>query len=189
LLPDNFQIAFGYGTVSTPTCDKEAPAQVVLYEPGHYLLPKATGVGEVRLNWLKADRATKYTLGFGVQPGIYIYGLPDVGDTDHFTVQHLNPGTKYYFAVRGVNDCKPGAWSREWATVVGRGGAVTTVSTTTTGTTTGTGLLPRKVIQPKGVVPTTVVEPTTVTQPEAPVVPVVSPKLNLWQRILKFFGF
>src|SRR3990167_8600544 len=121
LVPLNSNLAFGYNnTTDTPVCSKQAPSQVVLYEPNHRLLPKATKSGEVRLNWLKTRNANKYTVAFGVKPGNYIYGAADVGDTNNFTVRFLTPGKKYYFVVRGVNDCMPGAWSREWAASTGR---------------------------------------------------------------------
>jgi len=134
-VPLNVNQIFGYGTVSTPTCDNEKPAKVVLYEPNHALLPKATGVGEVRLNWLKAERANKYTIGFGTSPRNYIYGVTNIPDTNNYTVKYLNPGTRYYFAVKAVNECMPGDWSREWSVLVG--GTRATTFTHTGGSTSG----------------------------------------------------
>lgn len=123
LIPDNSRIVFGYGETSSipgpATCGKDKPSQVVLYEPNHKLLPKATKSGEVLLNWLKAERANKYTVAFGLSSGNYIYGLPDVGDVTSFLVKYLSPGKTYYFVVRGVNDCMPGPWSKEWSVRVG----------------------------------------------------------------------
>jgi len=138
LIPANTQMIFGYdsptfagSSTNPPVCSKEAPAAVLLYEPGHELLPKATDPGQVRLNWLKTDKASKYTIAFGLASGNYTYGLPDVGNTDYFTVSDLTPGATYYFVVRGVNDCMPGAWSREWAATVGGGGVFTGLDTNT----------------------------------------------------------
>ena len=65
LIPLNSKITFGY-TPDPYQCNKEVPDKVVLYEPNHVLLPRATGQGEVRLNWLKANRANKYSVAFGV---------------------------------------------------------------------------------------------------------------------------
>src|SRR4030067_2000371 len=128
LVPLNKQLIFGYdsptfagSSTNPPVCSKEKPAAVLLYEPGHSLLPTATNPEDVRLNWLKVDKASKYTIAFGLASGNYIYGLPDVGNTDHFTVDDLTPGTTYYFVVRGVNDCMPGPWSQEWAATAGGG--------------------------------------------------------------------
>jgi hypothetical protein len=133
VIPSNSSLVFGYGsnsgdaptfagsTTEPPVCNKEKPSQVILYEPNHYLLPKATKPGEVRLNWLKVDKATTYTIAFGLASHNYIYGLPDTGNTDNFTVGNLSIGKTYYFVVRGVNDCMPGPWSREWSVKVGRG--------------------------------------------------------------------
>lgn len=129
LIPGNSKFIFGYG--DTPMCVNEKPDRVVLYEPNHALLPKATGPNEVRLNWLKTNKATKYTIAFGFSSGNYIYGFPDTGDTDHFTVGNLTSGKKYYFVVRGVNGCMPGLWSMEWAVRVGggTGGSFTSLNT------------------------------------------------------------
>src|SRR3989338_5410413 len=138
-IPGNSKFVFGYGSDATfagsstlpPVCNKEKPDQVILYEPNHPLLPKAASSKEVRLNWLKANRANKYTLAFGFSSGNYIYGFPDTGDTDHFTVGSLTSGKKYYFVVRGVNGCMPGLWSMEWAVRVGggTGGSFTSLNT------------------------------------------------------------
>jgi len=186
IVPLNLNLTFGYGTVSTPTCDNEKPGQPVLYEPNHALLPRATGAGEVRLNWLKAERANKYTIGFGTSSGNYIYGASNIADTNNFTVRFLTPGTRYYFAVKGVNECKPGDWSREWSAVVGRTGTTPFVSTGLT----GRNVVPTVVLRRQGaggnVVPS--VTPTTEGQNFPPVVqPTPTPRLGFFRRILNFF--
>lgn len=122
LVPNNTKLLFGYGDTSgqfhQDVCENNAPLKVVLYQPNHPALPKTTVRGEVILNWLKlAQNADKYTIAYGVQPGTYIYGLPDVGNVNSFTVRFLTPGTRYYFVVRGVNGCMPGPWSQEWSAV------------------------------------------------------------------------
>lgn len=133
LVPENINFTYGYGTgnppefagstTNPPDCGKPAPARPLLYEPGHSLLPKAVNGNEVRLNWLKVDNADRYTVAYGVSSGNYIWGWPDAGNVDHFTVGNLNSGVRYYFAVRGVNDCMPGPWSQEWSYVAGGGNA------------------------------------------------------------------
>lgn len=181
IVPHNFNLTFGYA-VSTPTCNNEKPAQVVLYEPNHPLLPKATGAGEVRLNWLKAARANKYTIGFGTSPSNYIYGAANIADTNNYTVGHLNPGTRYYFAVRGVNECMPGDWSREWSAVVGGGGGtLTTTFTRSTGGNVSPTIVPRRGtnLVPTVVVPT--IEGQDFTEPTP------TPRVGFFRRILNFF--
>lgn len=191
IVPLNINQIFGYGTVSTPTCDNEKPGQPVLYEPNHSLLPKATGAGEVRLNWLKAARANKYTIGFGTSPSNYIYGANDIADTNNFTVRFLTPGTRYYFAVKGVNECKPGDWSREWSAVVGgRGGTTAFVATRSTGRDVVPTMALRKQGAGGNVVPT-VVAPSVVE--DLPLVgeptPTPTPVPNFMQRFFNWmFG-
>jgi hypothetical protein len=179
-------------TTGTPQCNADVPGTPVLYEPNHPLLPKATGAGEVRLNWLKAQKANKYTIGYGLSPRNYIYGAADISDADNYTVGHLNPGTRYYFAVKGVNVCMPGEWSREWSAVVGGGGGSSTLTYTVTGSTEGNVVLtvtPTPVLGGQGfgnVVPTVVV-PTAEPQNLPPVViPTPTPKIGFFQRILNF---
>ena len=189
IVPFNFNLTFGYGTVSIPTCNNEKPGQPVLYEPNHALLPRATGVGEVRLNWLKAERANKYTIGFGTSSGNYIYGASNIADTNNFTVRFLTPGTRYYFAVKGVNECMPGDWSREWSAMVGRS-AGTSALTYTSPTGNNNNVIPTVGLRKQGdggnVVPTVVV-PTVVEQDLPPVEPTPTPKVGFFQRILNFF--
>jgi len=196
IVPKNSQLAFGYGTTGTPSCGKIAPDQVVLYEPNHPLLPRATIGGEVLLNWLKATRATKYTVAFGTSSGNYIYGQADVGDTDHFLVRFLTPGRRYYFAVRGVNDCMPGPWSMEWPVLVGgqrilvgqpsSGGYVTLTPPAPTTFVPTQGAPTQTPTAPGFEQPTT--QPTTVSPPPFPPISPPAPSLSLWQRILRFFG-
>jgi len=130
IIPQKNQVKAAYGSGSTDAgtvndegktsakgasvCGDEKPGQPVLYEPGHPLLPKATKPGSIRLNWLKASRATHYSVAYGLTSGNYIYGVPDVGNTDNFTVEGLGNRT-YYFAVRAVNNCMPGPLSNEWS--------------------------------------------------------------------------
>jgi len=163
------------GSSSTPQCSNEKPDAPVLYEPNHPLLPKATGYGELRLNWLKANRASKYTIAFGLSSGNYIYGLPDVGDVDNFTVHFLTPGKRYYFVVRGVNDCMPGDWSREWSSLVGTKGSSYFTSTQTSEQTA---------------TPTISEKSNTKEEQNIGINTIQSngSNLNLWQLIVKFFS-
>lgn len=205
LIPSNSQLSFGYGgdnsAGTAPTCGSEKPDQVVLYEPNHSLLPKATKPGDVRLNWLKANKADKYTVAFGTASGKYIYGLPDVGNTTNFTVSHLTRGKKYYFVVRGVNGCMPGPWSREWAVTVGgsAGGAVTALNTNTQRVVTPPNIPPT--LPPAGTAPKDVQnnapannQPgTPAQQPQTYVPPAPAPQQTgffggLWKGFMGIFG-
>lgn len=130
LVPLNNQLIFGYGSDGRsdggssspiPSCNGTRPGKPTLFQPGHSLLSKATGVGEVRLNWLRTQNASSYGVGVGLTPGNYIYGSPNVGDTTNFTVRFLTPGKIYYFAVRANNGCTPGPWSQEWSFTTGGG--------------------------------------------------------------------
>lgn len=185
VVPLNLNLTYGYSTNTTdaPTCGNEKPDQPVLFEPNHALLSRATGAGEVRLNWLKAARANKYTVGFGLSSGNYIYGANDIADTDNFTVRSLTPGTRYYFAVKGVNECKPGDWSREWSAVVGGGGGTsTTTFARATGRNTSPTIVPRR--GTGNLVPTVVV-PTI--EGQAFTEPTPTPTVGFFQRIFNFF--
>lgn len=71
---------------------------------------------EVKLTWTKVDRATYYLVSYGNFPGHYIYGNPNVGNADSYTVGSLNPGETYYFVVSAVvgGDCPvAGPYSNE----------------------------------------------------------------------------
>lgn len=126
-VPLNNNFTYGYGESSVlPGSTTDAPqgqntnpqpAKPILFEPGHALLPRAIGNGQVRLNWVRSDRSTWYTIGYGLQPGRYIYGVSNTGNTDNFTIGYLTPGRRYYFAVRGNNNGRPGPWSQEWSVV------------------------------------------------------------------------
>jgi len=163
-----------------------------LYQPNHPLLPKATGPNQVRLNWLKVSNANKYTVAFGLSSGNYIYGVPDVGNTDHFTVGSLASGQKYYFVVRAVNDCMPGPWSMEWAV---RGGGGSNVALLTNANTNSPSVVTPPNVPSNG----GVVNPggnTNVQQPAAPhyVPPQPNPTpqpgffQKIWHGILGVFG-
>ena len=99
----------------------------------------------------------------------------------------MNPGTRYYFAVKGVNGCMPGDWSREWSAVVGRGGGTSTL--TYTGSRDTGSVVPSIVLKKQGtgggnVVPTVVV-PSVVEQ-NLPLVAEPTPKIGFFQKILNF---
>ena len=84
--------------------------------------------GEVILTWDKLSEADFYTLSYGLISGNYIYGTPNIGDTDQYTVRGLTPGKVYYFVLTAVNDCGSSGYSQEvWAEA---GGAPVVVTST-----------------------------------------------------------
>jgi hypothetical protein len=59
------------------------------------------------LTWTAATPVTHYSLVYGIKEGEYIYGAVNIGNVTSYTVGSLDPGTKYFFQVRAVNDCMP----------------------------------------------------------------------------------
>lgn len=101
-------------------------------KPGNAILRTAlpAGTGKVKLSWIKANGADHYSLVYGLSSGNYIYGAPDTGETDNFTVSDLDPGKAYCFAIRPANGCMPGDLSNEICTGAGpQGGLVLGAST------------------------------------------------------------
>jgi len=104
----------------TPTpigCRDSAPG-------GSVELKTASPSGEhnVTISWTDAlDPVSYYLLSYGMEPGKYIYGNPDMGGqgTTSYTVGGLTKGKTYYFAVRPGNGCTPGVFSNELSAVVG----------------------------------------------------------------------
>ncbi len=80
------------------------------------------------LTWTSVSPVSYYTISYGTDPGNYIYGVPNTGNTTTFTVGGLASNTNYYFVVRAVNGCTPGDPSGEKS--IG-GGQVLGASTST----------------------------------------------------------
>lgn len=57
---------------------------------------------------------THYLIAFGVRSGEYLYGNPNVGDVNYYTVRSLVPGAQYCFYVRTINGCMPGDRTAEY---------------------------------------------------------------------------
>jgi hypothetical protein len=97
------------GPAGAPVCNSEKPQKAWLYRV------KSLGGGKYQLFWDKADRATSWTIGFGIMPGKYIYGLNDFGNDQsrNLTVDTFS-NKKFYFVIKANNGCMPGEWSNEW---------------------------------------------------------------------------
>lgn len=70
----------------------------------------------VKLTWLKKDSASNYSISYGESSGSYIYGVPETGNVDNFTIGALDPRKEYSFAVRTNRGCMPGDLSNEITT-------------------------------------------------------------------------
>lgn len=83
----------------------------------------SSGVGQVNLLWTAVTPVTHYSISYGLSPQNYIYGVDNTGNVTSFTVGSLDPGVRYCFAVRAVNDCAPSGPSNEICTgkVLGTG--------------------------------------------------------------------
>ena len=117
--------ALAYGTPgpAAPTsCDNAKPQKAWLYRVANL------GKGKYQLYWDKADRATSWTIGYGTEPGKYIYGIHNFGDSNSRNlVINTASNKKFYFVVRANNGCTPGDWSNEWK---GSGGVVVSSAST-----------------------------------------------------------
>lgn len=74
---------------------------------------------QVTLAWSRSEGPTTYYLvAYGLESGKMLYGNPNIGNTDTFTVKGLSGNTTYYFKVRAGNHCMPGDFSNEIAVKV-----------------------------------------------------------------------
>jgi len=95
-----------------PTCGVQKPGRKT---PQIYAV-NATKADTVTLYFAAADPPVDgYTLQYGVEKGIYPYGVAKFGDQDTrtYTVHSLSPNTTYYFRIRATNGCASGDWSNE----------------------------------------------------------------------------
>jgi hypothetical protein len=74
-----------------------------------------SNAGQVILTWSKILNADYYTISYGLLSRNYIYGVPNTGNSDQYTISKLSPGRIYYFAITAVNDCGSSGHSNEVA--------------------------------------------------------------------------
>ncbi|MGI5828336.1 MAG: fibronectin type III domain-containing protein [Patescibacteria group bacterium] len=80
------------------------------------------GLGEITLSWKLPFESTDVTVFYGTSSGYYQYGIPSIGKTERFIVQHLEPGKQYYFTVTAKNTCAVSGYSQEVSAKAGFGG-------------------------------------------------------------------
>lgn len=108
-----------------PVCSETFTRQPVLYQPNHFLLPKAKNRGELRLWWHPTDEASSYNIYYGLTPGNYIFAARELGngETNNFTLEYL-ANKKYYFVVQANKGCAAGPRSNEWMGKPTKGGFI-----------------------------------------------------------------
>jgi hypothetical protein len=95
----------------TPTpSDCKAPI-----EPTSLTGKPGPDAGQVTLTWTKILNADYYTISYGLSSKNYIYGVPNTGNTDNFTISRLTPAKTYYFAITAVNECGSSGHSNQVA--------------------------------------------------------------------------
>lgn len=104
------------GATAPKVCSGETPNAPSL------ISLQSTGPNQVTLSWNSIEHATKYAIQYGLSPRNYIYGASNVGNVLSYTVDHLQAGMTYYFAVQAINTCMPSALSNEGVGVAGQTG-------------------------------------------------------------------
>ena len=63
--------------------------------------------GQVILRWNTVPNIARYTLVYGTESNKYIHGALNIGNQNvsSYTVNSLNPGTKYFFKIGAVKEC------------------------------------------------------------------------------------
>lgn len=93
----------------------------ILLLPNHPSLPRAQGPGAVRLQWHKVPGATGYNIYYGLSPKNYIYSVPDLPETDNFTINYL-ANRVYYVAIQAKQGYSVSDLSNEFTMRPGGGG-------------------------------------------------------------------
>ncbi|MDD2482785.1 MAG: fibronectin type III domain-containing protein [Candidatus Shapirobacteria bacterium] len=92
----------------------------------------ANSSGSITLHWTHSTSPhTGYLIAYGPNPNNYIYGNPNVGNEDFYTVGSLTPGAQYCFYVRSLNGCMPGGRTPEYC--INPGATVTPTNIIPTG--------------------------------------------------------
>jgi hypothetical protein len=143
-----------------------------------------SSAGQVTLNWQKIINAEYYTISYGLLSRNYIYGVPNTGDSDQYTISKLSPGRTYYFAITAVNDCGSSGHSNEVAVRAKQ----ETIIITTTPTPEP---LPSPKLSPTPTATSSAspsVEPTPVEEPEETPTPPPQAQASPIRDLLKYAG-
>lgn len=90
------------GDVSSSVCNDPIPAT-----PAG--LTAIATLGSVDLNWNHVSPPfTSYLIAYGFDGDTFLYGNPNIGSVNSYTVTGLTPGAQYCFYVRAQNGCMPG---------------------------------------------------------------------------------
>ena len=103
-------------TIAKKHCTAQKPGSAPI------LTSAVAGENSVTLTWVEAqDPVTYYLVAYGRSETDIEYGNPNVGGkgTTTYTVGELVRGVKYYFRIRGVNNCKPGKFSNKLSAIPG----------------------------------------------------------------------
>lgn len=172
--------AYGSSPSNSETCTNEAPGKPT------FSFVRASGASEIEIGWNATDKATKWSIAYGKEPGKYIYGASDFGDENSRSTKiALLPTGVYYVAVKASNGCMPGPFSAERRMTVFASGQVLGAKTAIPflGNVLGAKDNPSPTPSASPVVSAS---PTSTSTP-TPEVPAV--KLNWFQRLFQFlFG-
>lgn len=126
------KVQANYGTSSTSTttaavvCKNESPAKPV------FNFVRKVDSDEIEIGWNAVERATSWTVAYGIESGKYIYGAADFGDSNSRSIKiSLLPAGTYYIVVKASNGCMPGPFSSERKMTVTSDGRVLGVKTWT----------------------------------------------------------
>ncbi|HKC05144.1 MAG TPA: choice-of-anchor Q domain-containing protein [Patescibacteria group bacterium] len=115
--PDGGGSGSGGPSVGAPVCNSSAPSNA----PNLYKIVTSNS-GTAKLLFTNIANATGYQVFYGYKPGDAKFGV-NLPMGLSYTVNSLNPFTKYYFEVRAVNGCAGGPLSNWLSGVTGGAGA------------------------------------------------------------------
>lgn len=111
---------------TSPSCGDSTPAIPTLSQS------ISQSSSQIKLSWTAVSAPISYyVVSYGISSGNYIYGNPNVGKQNNYTVGFLSPGTTYYFVVKAVNGCSSGSYSNEISAIAGQNSTPTPIPTST----------------------------------------------------------
>lgn len=97
-------LSLSYLTIVSPTLVLAGNCNV--QSPFNLSSQQGLGNGQVTLNWSSTSIPHHYVLVYGTESNKYTFGSNNIpANARSFTVNHLNPGTKYFFKVGAAQDC------------------------------------------------------------------------------------